>query len=70
MILMDVRMPVMDGYEATALIKEFNPNIPVVIQTAFALAGDREISFEAGCDDYLSKPIKTNELFNILTKFL
>jgi len=70
LILMDVRMPVMDGYEATALIKEFNPKIPVVIQTAFALAGDREISFEAGCDDYLSKPIKSDELLKTLTKFL
>ncbi len=70
LVLMDVRMPVMNGYEATAAIKEINPNLPVIAQTAFALSGDREISLSAGCDDYLSKPIKSEELYRIMSKFL
>lgn len=70
LILMDVRMPVMNGYEATEHIKKFNQSIPVIIQTAFALKGDRENSFGAGCDEYLSKPIKATELYGLLKKFL
>ncbi|MFP4472169.1 MAG: PAS domain S-box protein [Bacteroidales bacterium] len=70
LILMDIRMPVMDGYDATEIIKSFKPGIPVVIQTAFALAGDRENSLESGSDDYLSKPIKATELYQILKKYL
>jgi len=70
LVLMDVRMPVMNGYEATAAIKVINPNIPVVAQTAFALSGDREISLDSGCDDYLSKPIKSDELYRIMSKYL
>lgn len=70
LVLMDVRMPVMNGYEAMEHIKKFNPELPVVIQTAFAMASDRESSFEAGCDEYLSKPIKATELYQVLEKFL
>ncbi len=70
LILMDVKMPVMDGYEATARIKDIKPEIPVIVQTAFALAGDRQTSIDAGCDDYLSKPIKATELYGILKKYL
>jgi CheY-like chemotaxis protein len=69
-ILMDVRMPLMDGYEATRLIKKFNPDIPIVAQTAYALSGDKENSLEAGCNDYISKPIRKADLFNVLTKYL
>jgi CheY-like chemotaxis protein len=60
----------MDGYEATIRIKDIKPQIPIVVQTAFALAGDRELSLDAGCDEYLSKPIKATELYNILKKYL
>lgn len=70
LILMDVRMPVMNGYEATEHIKKFDPTIPVIVQTAFALSGDRESSFEAGCDGYLSKPIIASELYKVMKKFL
>lgn len=70
LILMDVRMPVMNGYEATEHIKKFDPNIPVIIQTAFALSADRENSFGAGCDEYLSKPIKATELYKLMKQFL
>lgn len=70
LVLMDVRMPVMNGYEATEYIKEFNPDLPVIIQTAYAMSGDRKNSFEAGCDDYLTKPIRATELYAILKRFL
>ena len=69
LILMDVRMPLMDGYEATAYIKKFNPEIPIIAQTAYALSGDREISLKAGCDGYISKPINRKELFTMISKF-
>lgn len=69
-ILMDVRMPVMNGYEATEHIKKFSPSIPVIIQTAFALKGDKENSYGAGCDEYLSKPIKATELYRLMKNFL
>jgi CheY-like chemotaxis protein len=62
-VLMDLRMPVMDGYEATRQIREFNKRIFIIAQTAFALSGDREKAISAGCNDYISKPIIKNELY-------
>ncbi len=69
LILMDVRMPLMDGYEATALIKKIKPEIPIIAQTAYALSGDRQISLDAGCNDYISKPIRKDELMGIIGKY-
>jgi CheY-like chemotaxis protein len=57
LILMDIRMPEMDGYEATRQIRKFNTDVVIIAQTAFALAGDREMAIAAGCTDYVSKPI-------------
>ena len=62
LILMDIRMPVMGGYEATRLIREFNKEVVIIAQTAFGLTGDREKAREAGCNDYVSKPINIAEL--------
>jgi PAS domain S-box-containing protein len=70
LILMDVRMPVMDGYKATQEIKKIRPELPIIAQTAYALAGDKEKALNAGCDDYLSKPIKRADLLQMLKKFL
>jgi PAS domain S-box-containing protein len=70
LILMDVRMPLMDGYEATAMIKKTKPDIPIVAQTAYALAGDRTESMDAGCDAYITKPIRKQVLLDIVGKFL
>jgi CheY-like chemotaxis protein len=69
-ILMDLSMPVMDGLEATTLIKEFNSEIPIIAQTAYAMEADREKTVEAGCDDYISKPIKREILFELLKKYI
>lgn len=62
LIMMDINMPEMNGYEATKQIREFNKDVIIIAQTAYALAGDREKSIEAGCDDYISKPISKKEL--------
>lgn len=62
LILMDLKMPVMDGYEATRQIKKMNQNIPIIAQSAYALSGDSYKALEAGCDDYVTKPVKKEEL--------
>lgn len=62
LILMDNQMPVMSGNEATKQIREFNKDVIIIAQTALALAGDREKALEAGCNDYISKPINKKEL--------
>jgi two-component system sensor histidine kinase EvgS len=67
---MDIKMPVMDGYEATRQIKKFRPGLPIIAQTAYALEGDIEKTIAAGCDEYLSKPLNKAVLINCLNKFL
>ena len=66
LLLMDIKMPVMDGYEATRKIREFNREIKIIAQTAYALAGDRENAIDAGCNDYISKPVNKDELLKII----
>ncbi|HUW06943.1 MAG TPA: response regulator [Williamwhitmania sp.] len=58
LILMDIKMPVMDGFEATMKIKDFNPNMPIIAQTAYSTDFDRNKAFGCGCTDYISKPFK------------
>ena len=70
LVLMDINMPVLNGYECTKVIKSERPDLPVVAQTAYAMSGEREISREAGCDDYLSKPIKVKELLDTLANLI
>ncbi|BAX81575.1 hypothetical protein ALGA_3275 [Labilibaculum antarcticum] len=67
LILMDINMPVMDGYEATRRIREFDRNIPIIAQTAFALSNDKEKILASGFDKYISKPIDKNKLINMIT---
>lgn len=70
LILMDIKMPNMDGLEATREIKKTHPEIPIIAQTAFAMENDERLSLEAGCNSYLSKPIKANKLIETLSTFL
>ncbi len=67
---MDIRMPVMDGFEATKRIKVNNPDIHIIAQTAFASSEDKIKCFSIGCDDYIKKPIDYKQLFSIITKYL
>jgi len=70
LILMDIKMPVLDGYKATVEIKKVRKNLPIIAQTAYAQASDKERALELGCDDYLSKPIKRKLLMEILNKYI
>lgn len=70
LVLMDINMPKMNGYEATKAIKEFRPYLPIIAQTAYAIAGDRKKSLLAGCDDYITKPVKQMVLIEIIKKYL
>ncbi len=65
-VLMDLKMPVMDGFEATRLIKAFRPDLPIIAQTAFAFSDDKAKALAAGCDNYITKPIKRNMLLNMI----
>jgi PAS domain S-box-containing protein len=69
-VLMDMRLPELDGYEATKRIKEIRPNIVIIAQTAHALTEDRTRCITAGCDEYLTKPIEQNLLFEFIEKLL
>ena len=68
LILMDIQMPVMDGYEATKLIRLFNKDIVIIAQTAFVLPSDRVKATEAGCNDYISKPFNQALLLGLIKK--
>jgi len=70
LVLMDIKMPRKNGYIATKEIKSIRKDIPVIAQTAFAMAGEKEKSHEAGCDAHINKPIKKEELFDLISKFL
>jgi len=69
-ILMDVKMPLMNGYEATKIIKKYKPEIPIIIQTAYAMQNEKQKGYDAGCDEYLEKPIKQDRLLSAIHKFL
>lgn len=69
-VLMDMKMPVMDGYDATKKIKSMKPGLPIIAQTAYALPEEQKSGYEAGCDFYLSKPIDPINLINTLKKYL
>ncbi len=68
-VLMDIQMPVMNGYEATQLIREFNKDIYIIAQTAYALGGDREMALNAGCNEYVPKPIDKTQLLNLIGNY-
>jgi len=70
LVLMDIKMPVMDGLEATAKIKEAHPELPVIALTANAFDSDRQLALKAGCDDFLSKPVSSEKCLAAIAKFI
>lgn len=70
LILMDIQMPVMDGINAIEAIRKGGNQIPIIVQTAFALSSEVEKSHIAGCNDYIAKPIRKEELLNKIFNFL
>ena len=69
-VLMDIQMPDMDGYEATRQIRQFNKDVIIIAQTAYALVEDREMALAAGCNDYISKPYGPSLLIPLMEKYL
>jgi len=69
LVLMDIKMPEMNGLEATERIRSFNTSIPIVAQTAYALDGDRDKAISAGCDEYITKPIDSDQLLDIVNRY-
>lgn|SRR5690606_9637824 len=70
LILMDMALPVMDGYEATRKIREVNKSVPIIGLSSHAMSGDKVKAIEAGCNDYLTKPINDQLLFEKLKEYL
>lgn len=70
LILMDINMPKMDGIEATRIIKKSNPEIIIVVQTAFILSGEERMCQEAGCDEFITKPIRLKYLLDTINRYL
>lgn len=69
-IFMDMKMPVLNGYEATKQIREFNKEVVIYAQTAYALAGDEQKVTEAGCDGYITKPININAFDKLMATYI
>lgn len=69
-ILMDIQMPIMNGYQAMELIKAFKKDIPIIVQTAFAMASERDKAYESGCDEYVTKPINLDVLISKMQQFI
>jgi hypothetical protein len=69
-ILMDIKMPILDGFLATKEIRKFNKSVIIVVQTAYAFPGDKEKAMEAGCNDYITKPLNRRGLFEIIKRNL
>lgn len=69
-ILMDIKMPEMNGYDATGIIKKLFPELPIIAQTAYSTIDDIQLALDAGCDDFISKPIDKNKMLKILSKYI
>ncbi|NPD46176.1 MULTISPECIES: response regulator [unclassified Lentimicrobium] len=70
LLLLDINLPIMNGYEAAEAIKKIRPELPIIAQTAYALEGDREKALLAGCDDYIPKPIVISTLLRKMNGYL
>ena len=69
MVLMDIKMPVMNGFEATREIRKFNKDVVIIAQTAYAHAGIREEAMEAGCNDYATKPLRKAQILAFMDTY-
>jgi PAS domain S-box-containing protein len=69
-VLMDIRLPDIDGFEATQRIKAIKPKLPIIAQTAYAMYNDKEMCLENGCDDYISKPLEKVILFEKINNYI
>jgi CheY-like chemotaxis protein len=70
LVLMDVKMPVMDGLEATAIIKEQHPDLPIIALTANAFDSDRQLALNTGCNDFLAKPVSSEKCLTMIAKYI
>ncbi|NTW23878.1 MAG: response regulator [Lentimicrobium sp.] len=70
LVLMDIKMPEMDGYETTRQIRQFNKEIVIIAQTAYGMIGDRDLAINAGCNEYISKPVKKEVLDALIKKLV
>ena len=70
LILMDIRMPEIDGFDATKEIKKINKNVPIIVETAYSIEHGKEMGKESGCDDYIVKPININKLIAVINKHI
>jgi CheY-like chemotaxis protein len=70
LVLMDIKMPLMDGYTATREIKNISNDVPVIAQTVYAMSEEKEKSREAGCDDYIAKPIGYEDLLTTINRYV
>lgn len=69
-VLMDIKMPVMDGIDAFKEIRKFNAEVPIIAQTAYALKEDREKILDVGFDEHIGKPIKSQELLDVMCRLI
>jgi CheY-like chemotaxis protein len=70
LVLMDMKLPKMNGDEATIAIRKFNTTISIIAQTAYAMLGDKEKAIDAGCNDYITKPLESKKLLDLVTMHL
>jgi CheY-like chemotaxis protein len=70
LILMDLKMPDLDGFEATRKIKSLYPDLPIVAVTAYAMTGDEIKTMEAGCDGYVAKPFTREQILEAISQYL
>ncbi len=70
LVLMDIKLPEMSGLDATRLIKERCPDLPIVAQTAYSQEIDKKAARDAGCDDFITKPINKEEFYEIMSRYL
>lgn len=69
LILMDIKMPTMNGLEVTKEIRKINKDVPIIAQTTYAMADDKEKAIRSGCSDYIFKPISQDKLIEIINKY-